>query len=152
MSDAPNRYPLPPILTGAVAVVALLLQFVAPISWEGSTFWIVLGVLLLLGGVALMAWAIVTMNRAQANVMPHRAATQLVTHGPFAWSRNPIYVADVMIVAGLGLAFRNAWMLIGAVVLAILLRELAAKREERHLAERFGDGWNDYSARVRRWV
>lgn len=150
--DAPNRYPLPPILTGVVAVVALLLQFVAPISWSGSAFWIVLGVVLLLGGIALMAWAVVTMNGAQANVMPHRAATRLVTHGPFAWSRNPIYVADILIVAGLGLAFRNAWMLIGAAVLALLLRELATKREEEHMAERFGTKWHDYSARVRRWL
>ena len=150
--DAPNRYPLPPILTAATVVVALLLQFTVPVAWRGAAFWTVLGALLVLGGVALMAWAIVTMNRAAANVMPHRAATALVTHGPFARSRNPIYVADVMIVAGLGLAFGNAWMLLGALVLALLLRELAAKREERHLAERFGAAWRDYSARVRRWV
>ena len=150
--DAPNRYPLPPILTAAVVVVALLLQFVAPIAWRGSAFWTVLGVLLLAGGVALMAWAVVTMNRASANVMPHRPATGLVTHGPFAWSRNPIYAADILVVVGLGFAFGNAWMLIGAVVLALLLRELAAKREERHLEERFGAKWHDYSGRVRRWI
>lgn len=149
---APNRLPLPPLFTAAAVLAALALQWLVPIGWEGSGVWRVLGALLVAGAVAAMGWAVTTMVRAQANVLPHRAATGLVTHGPFAWSRNPIYAADVALVAGLGLLFGNAWMLGAAPVLALLLRELAVKREERHMAAAFGGDWQLYAGRVRRWL
>ena len=150
--DAPNRYPLPPILTAGTVVLALLLQWLVPIAWRAATFWAVLGALVALAAVALMAWAIVTMRRHQANVMPHRAATALVTDGPFSWSRNPIYLADILLVLGLAFLFGNAWMLLGALVLALLLRELAVKREEAHLRARFPAPWGHYAERTGRWL
>ena len=151
-AGAPNRYPLPPLMTAGALVAAFILQWFAPIAWEGATFWRVLGAMVALCAIALMAWAAVHMRRRAVNILPHRAATGLVTDGPFAWSRNPIYLADVLVVAGLGVFFANGWMVMAAVVLAVLLRELAAKREERHMAERFGDEWHAYARKVRRWL
>lgn len=152
VANTPNRYPLPPLLTAAALIIAVVLQWIAPIAWDGAVAWRILGTVVALGAVALMVWAALHMRHRKVNILPHRAATGLVTDGPFAWSRNPIYLADVLVVAGLGLAFANAWMVMAAIVLALLLREWAAKREERHLAARFGAEWDAYAAKVRRWL
>jgi protein-S-isoprenylcysteine O-methyltransferase Ste14 len=93
----------------------------------------------------------VVMARRRANILPHRAATALVTDGPFAWSRNPIYLGNTLLLSGCGLAFGNAWLLVGAAVAAIAVTVLAIRREEAHLASRFGDAWMAYAARTRRW-
>ena len=68
---------------------------------------------LVAAGLALMATAAVTMLRAGATVDPTRQPTALVTHGIFRLSRNPIYLGDVLIVAGLCLV----WQPLAALVL-----------------------------------
>ena len=84
--------------------------------------------------------------------MPNRPATALITSGPFALSRNPIYVANTLLVGGLGLAFGIGWLVIAALLGALLTRKLAIAREEHHLAARFGAEWQAYAARTPRWL
>lgn len=95
--------------------------------------------------------AMLTLSRNQANILPHRAATRLVTSGPFAMSRNPIYLGNTLLMAGAALAFDNIWLLVCGLAAALAVRQLAILREEAHLAARFGDEWHAYAARTRRW-
>jgi protein-S-isoprenylcysteine O-methyltransferase Ste14 len=44
------------------------------------------------------------------------------------------------------------WLVIAALVGAVLTRKLAIEREERHLAARFGEAWAEYAARTPRWL
>jgi protein-S-isoprenylcysteine O-methyltransferase Ste14 len=92
------------------------------------------------------------MWRARANILPHRAATALVTWGPFGFSRNPIYLGNTILLLGAGLAFGIAWFVPVAFAAAALTARLAIAREEAHLNARFGRAWREYAARVRRWV
>jgi protein-S-isoprenylcysteine O-methyltransferase Ste14 len=84
--------------------------------------------------------------------MPHQPSTRLVTRGPFRFSRNPIYVGNLMVVAGLGLVLSNLWLLVVTPVFGFTLHKLAIEREERHMEALFDDQWRDYRARVRRWI
>lgn len=153
-SATPNTVPWPPIiLTGAVAA-AIALGRLYPVSGFVPTGWAAWG----LGGVAILAGlgfdlaAMVAMHRGRANILPHRPATALVTTGPFALSRNPIYLGNSLLLAGVGVAFGNAWFLLAAVVAARLVTLLAIRREEAHLAARFGAAWTAYAARTPRWL
>ena len=110
------------------------------------------GWLLIVVAIALDIWAFLTFRKHSANMMPHKAATHLLTSGPFAHSRNPIYLANVLIVAGIGFAIGSRWFILGAVVLFFLLSELVIKREESHLETKFGQSWLDYKNLVRRWI
>ena len=152
----PNTVPWPPLLYGGAAVLALLLDRAVPLPavWVGGQ-WLVVrggGGVMLVVGLALDLWAMATMWRHKANIMPHRAATALVTHGPFALSRNPIYLGNTVLLFGAGLAFGMAWFIPAAFLAAGLTGHLAIAREEAHLNARFGREWREYRLRVNRWV
>jgi len=152
----PNSVPWPPLLYGGGAVLALLLDLAVPLpAWWVGAHWPavrLLGDALIVAGIALDLWAMATMWRGRANILPHRAATALVTHGPFALSRNPIYLGNTCLLAGAGLAFGIVWFLPVALLAAGLTAHLAIAREEAHLNARFGADWRDYRLRVNRWI
>ena len=111
-----------------------------------------IGVVPVLSGLGLDVYAMFEMRRLRANILPHRAATALVTTGPFALSRNPIHLGNTMLVAGAALVFSNPWFLAAAVIVAVLVEVLAIRREEKHLAARFGNAWRAYMKRTPRWI
>ena len=96
MSDAresPNKYPLPPILTLGMMVLCYLLDTYLPLGWEPEQVTNLMrgaGYLLIVVALALDVWTFMTFRKFSANMMPHKPATQLITTGPFAHSRNPI--------------------------------------------------------------
>ena len=103
-------------------------------------------------GVLLAAWAIWTMARAGTAIRPDRGASVLVTTGPFVRFRNPIYLADAMILLGLAELTKNIWFAILVPLFAILVTWLAILPEERHLEARFGEAYRAYKERSRRWI
>jgi len=155
MSDPvppPNRLPWPPILTVVAAAAAVALGAALPTPlWPAGPGLVALGGVLVLAALGLDLWTILTLRRHHANVLPHRVATALVTTGPFAWSRNPIYVGNVLLLIGATFLLANPWFLPAAALLAVALHRLAIRREEAHLARRFGAAWEAYRQRTARW-
>ena len=106
-----------------------------------------------LGAAGLLAlWSIVVMTRQRTTVEPGRVPSKLVTSGPFRVSRNPIYLAFVMICASIGAIVDSAWLLLAALLLLVLLDRLIIVREEEVIAGVFGDEYAAYRSRVRRWL
>ncbi|ELR02278.1 hypothetical protein GMDG_08800 [Pseudogymnoascus destructans 20631-21] len=103
-------------------------------------------------GIALLVWAAWTLRRHNTTIFPDKAATTLVTDGPFRYRRNPIYIADILILFGLAEISQNVWFALMAVPFALLVTWLAILPEERHLEDQFGDAYRDYKARTRRWI
>jgi protein-S-isoprenylcysteine O-methyltransferase Ste14 len=103
-------------------------------------------------GVLLDVSAMVVMARAHTTILPHHAASRLVTAGPFAWTRNPIYLGNTALLAGLGLATPARWFLPIAPAAAFAIDRLAIRREEAHLRARFGAAWDAYARVVPRWI
>ena len=81
------------------------------------------------------------------NTPPER----LVTTGPFAWCRNPMYLGHIIFLLGLALTLQSVLGALIAVATAVWFH-LRLQRDEKRLAERFGQPYLDYTARVRRWV
>ncbi|MCR6629524.1 MAG: isoprenylcysteine carboxylmethyltransferase family protein [Magnetospirillum sp.] len=102
-------------------------------------------------GVALILWAAALMRRQGTTLHPHGQATVLVTSGPFAFSRNPIYLGFALVLLGLaaGLGSSAPWAVLTAWVFA--MERLFIRREEEALAARFGPAFAAYAERVRRW-
>jgi protein-S-isoprenylcysteine O-methyltransferase Ste14 len=151
----PNRLPWPPIVYVTAIGVSVLLNVFYPLPWVGqplSGILLVLGWLMIAAFVALNFTAMRAMRRAGTTVRPDRATDHLVTGGPFSFTRNPLYLAGIMLVLGIGLAFGIAWFLIVGILAAFAVQKLAIEREERHLEARFGETYLDYARRVRRWI
>jgi len=150
----PNRIPWPPLIVLAVALIAFALTALLPVhaAWLREPLPRLAGGVILASGLGLDLAAVVTMARRGANVLPHRAATVLVTSGPFALSRNPIYLGNTLVLAGFGLAYAAPWFLPAAAVQAWLVTRIAVLREEAHLAARFGAAWTDYARCTPRWL
>jgi protein-S-isoprenylcysteine O-methyltransferase Ste14 len=82
---------------------------------------------------------------------PHEASA-LVTSGPYRFSRNPMYLADVLLLAAWAAWLANAAALIGLPLFIVYLNRYQIELEERALQARFGAAYAAYRATVRRWL
>lgn len=151
-AQRPNRIPWPPILYAAAGGVAYLLQYAAPTGKLLPDWVRMCGDVFIAFGLAFDFWAMGAMLLARTNILPNRGAGRLVTYGPFAYSRNPIYLGNTLLLIGIGLAYSALWFVPMAFVAAFLVDRLAIRREEIHLALRFGAEWTAYAARAPRWL
>jgi protein-S-isoprenylcysteine O-methyltransferase Ste14 len=151
----PNRIPWPPLVFVAAVALAIVAHVAYPLPWLGSPLSDILFAAGLLGLVAVVAIDMAAMralSRANTTIMPNRAAEHLVTGGPFSFTRNPIYLANALLMIAVGLIAGIAWLVLFAIVAAYATQKLAIEREERHLQARFGKRYIDYAKRVRRWI
>ena len=103
-----------------------------------------LGVLVTLG-------AAVQMALARTTVIPRRDPSSLVTTGLFAWSRNPIYLSDLLMLAGAILWLDAILALPLLAGFAWLIQTRFIRDEEARLTAAFGPEFDLWAARTRRW-
>ncbi len=109
------------------------------------------GVVLGLAGLALFMWALVSFGRSFRVGIDTEHPDRLVTSGAFAVSRNPIYTAFGLVVAGEFLIFQN-WILLLYAVAGIALFHRQVLREEEYLKGHYGEAYREYGQRVRRYL
>jgi protein-S-isoprenylcysteine O-methyltransferase Ste14 len=112
-----------------------------------------LGILLLVLGFLLRVWATYHFYQNRLNVIVLHAQTTLITDGPYAISRNPLYLGgNVFIFFGAALTIGSPAALVVIAIHLPLLDLFVVRREERQLSGQFGTAWDEYNKRVRRWV
>jgi len=72
--------------------------------------------------------------------------------GPFRFTRNPMYVAELGLWLGWTLLFGSASVLIGCIILWLVLTLIVLPREERGLEAAFGEVYLQYKNTVPRWL
>ena len=111
-----------------------------------------LGGLLVGAGIILMALAAMEMRKQRTTIVPHKEADSLVTSGIFKRTRNPIYLGDAAILAGLAMR----WDAVLALVLVPIFIWIIEKRfiipEENMLRRKFRADFAHYEQKTRRWV
>jgi protein-S-isoprenylcysteine O-methyltransferase Ste14 len=129
-----------------VAQFAALAALVVP--WRAPA-WHALGAAPIVLGAALAAWTLVHNRPGNFGVLPEpRESSRLVTTGPYARVRHPMYLAVLLFGAGCVLGWRGVPHVLAWVALGIVLH-LKALREERLLEQRFPE-YRAYRARTRR--
>jgi protein-S-isoprenylcysteine O-methyltransferase Ste14 len=151
--DTPGIGFHPPLLH-AVAFAAgwTLDRFVLMLRLPGGSSTAVAGIALVSVAIALALWGFWTMHRARTGIPVHHKVTALVTGGPFAFTRNPLYMAFNLAYAGMACTTLMLWPLMLMPIVLVVLQLLVIDREERFLERRFPDSYPAYRARVRRWV
>jgi protein-S-isoprenylcysteine O-methyltransferase Ste14 len=82
---------------------------------------------------------------------PMQTPSNLVVDDPFRYGRNPIYLAGLMMLLGLVIAWSSLAVLLGLIVVYIVFRYIFIKREEIILEEAFGTAYLEYKQCVSRW-
>ena len=111
-----------------------------------------LSAVLIGGGLILVLLAVTEMRRQKTTIVPHLEADQLVQSGIFKRSRNPIYLGDVMILAGLILRWDAPIALPLVPVLLWVLEKRFVIPEENRLRRKFRQDFFKYTQKTRRWV
>jgi len=136
---------LEPHMAGILASVVL--HLIRPWRIAGSkqlyrgAGWTLVG-----AGVAISASAV----RAASEVDLERPST-LVSSGPYAISRNPMYAGWTLLYLGFALIMRNAW-LVASLPAVAGLTHLVVLREEQALEGAFGKNYTRYRKLVRRYL
>lgn len=139
----------PPVwLAGHMAIAWFMAHVWAPLAGWG----LVPGLGLIAAGLGLMVWAALAFRRARTTIVPHRAPEALVETGPYQRSRNPIYLADLMILAGWALALGAPAALLLLAPLFSILQGRFVLKEEAVLKAHLGAPYEAYRARVPRWL
>ena len=103
-------------------------------------------------GAVIAGWGLVTFRRARTTTVPGQASAQLVTWGPYRFTRNPMYVGLTVAYVGEALLLRQIWPLILLPLVVAYVNWVVIPLEQRKLTEVFGDEYARYQARVRRWI
>jgi protein-S-isoprenylcysteine O-methyltransferase Ste14 len=151
-NDRPNRLPWPPILFLGALLCANGLSRLTPIAVSPPMIMVVAGALLFAASLGVMLWAFLAFKRHNTSVLPHKRSDALISSGPFRFSRNPIYLAEAVLLGGLALVNGSIWYLAVIPPFMWAVTKLAIVREEAHLSARFGARWDEYAATVRRWL
>lgn len=112
-----------------------------------------LGIVLFLLGFIPPVWAVVMFRRAGTELNPTSTTnSQLVTGGPYGMTRNPMYLG--LVVASLGVAFWTGWTPMFAVPLLVFATAnwVHIPFEEAKMRRQFGEAFDAYTHKVRRWI
>jgi protein-S-isoprenylcysteine O-methyltransferase Ste14 len=145
-----RQWESPPTWLLLCLALAWLQSRYLPVFPAGGTLRLI-GALLVFGGVALLGAAVIQFRAHQTTILPREVPRVMITRGVYAYSRNPIYLADALILAGCALRWdAAALILVPAFMAAIQTRFILG--EEAGMATAFGADFAAYKARVRRWI
>ena len=110
-------------------------------------------------GIALLALSFSLIGRTRRQFRethqptdPGQPTTQLITTGIFSWSRNPLYLAGVILYLGLGLLFNSLWLVLLTIPAIVAFHFILIAPEERYLEAKFGEDYRLYKRSARRWM
>jgi protein-S-isoprenylcysteine O-methyltransferase Ste14 len=115
---------------------------------------VALALMFLIAGLAIGGHALFRFVLARTTFNPTTPdkAKVLVTDGLYRVSRNPMYVADVLLLLAFGAYLGTATVFVVVPAFVWYLTKFQIKPEEEHLTRLFGQAYLDYCARVRRWL
>ncbi len=151
MTSPGVRFP-PPFIFVAGFLSGLALERWVHRTRFGGPWLAPLGWTFALGALAFGGWAMLTFWRARTAIHPSHPASRLVRHGPYRFTRNPMYLSLMSLYTGLALIFDAVWPLALLPVVLTLLWMLVLRREERYLRHAFGDDYAEFQRDVRRWL
>ncbi len=148
-SDHPGVIAPPPLIylgfLGAAYLLGLAWPLtISPLYWPAL---VLIGVDVIIALVAVREF-----HRAKTHVVPHKPTTAIITSGPFAYSRNPLYMVLALFHVAIALSWGNGWALLLLIPALLVIRYGVIAREERYLEAKFGAEYLAYKGRVRRWL
>src|SRR5262245_30897123 len=148
------RVPVPWVFV-LTYLIGAALEFVWPARLGGDVSGRVtlsVGLVLFALGVVIAGWGLVTFHSARTTTVPGKASSQLVTWGPYRFSRNPMYVGLATAYIGETFLTRQVWPAALLPIVLAYVNWIVIPVEQARLTEVFGAEYATYQRRVRRWL
>ena len=145
---------LPPPLWGLLFLTALYFLSDLPV-FRGLPMWQhkPIGVILIVAGFLLPAIAITQFRMAGTQVKPtSKTNAKLVTSGLYGLTRNPMYLGLTIMAFGGALWFGRPLMFLAPLLLLVVANWMFIPFEEAKMRRQFGEQFDAYTKRVRRWI
>jgi len=141
----------PPLIYVAFGLLGIAAHTVWPwpLALDGPGYAVGTAVLLLSG--ALLMLTLRTFKSHHTPFPGTRPTTAVIETGPFKFSRNPAYLAFSAILFGLSLLVQTLWLWVALICAVLIVDRLVIPREEAYLDRHFGETYQSYRQRVRRW-
>lgn len=147
------RFPPPLVFVGFTLAALPIHGFVLPLlAPMGLILRVVAGTLIGSLGLALLLTSFGHFKRTGQDVKPWSPTPEIVSRGPYRFSRNPMYVGLCALQMGLGLASSNLWIVLLALPALAVVHFIAVRPEEAYLESKFGEGYLSYKSSVRRYL
>lgn len=144
---------LPPVWLAAALALTWWIAQTHPLGLAFNAPWLGLpSGLLVGGGLILMLLAVIEMRKWHTTLMPHEIPSHLVQSGIYRRTRNPIYLGDLMVLAGLILYWDAPLALPLVPVLMWILERRFIIPEENRMRRTFRQDFFRYTQKTRRWV
>ncbi len=142
----------PPFIYVGFFLLGLGLERIAPAVSLPRGPSLGIAAVLLLPGFGLLFWSLLLFFKARTSPLPMLPTTAIVRSGPYRWTRNPMYLAMLLIYLGVALWFDVFWALPFVPLVIFLVGRLVIGKEERYLEEKFGEEYRRYKIEVGRWL
>lgn len=152
-TGAAVRFPPPFVPVIALVVGAVVQHWLWPLAipLEGGLRYGIAS-LLIITGLALMLAAFGLFRATGQDPKPWASTPEIISTGIYGYTRNPMYVSMGLLLAGIGVALANGWMVLLVPVVWFVIYQIAIRHEEAYLEQKFGSVYTDYKASVRRWL
>ena len=139
----------PPRIAAALLLVAATFHLLAPIHLFAS---LIVGVALGTTGFSVMMWAWWQFQQNEVAVCPTEVTERLITDGVYRFTRNPMCLGMLMILAGIAAFVGTLPFYIAVIALFTIIDRSFCPYEENKLASAFGRDYKTYKSQVRRWI
>jgi protein-S-isoprenylcysteine O-methyltransferase Ste14 len=142
----------PPTHFYTYLILSGIFHFFLPIKQIIYLPYIYLGIIPIIAGVILNLLADKIFKEQKTTVKPDQKPVVLIDYGPFRFSRNPMYLGMTLMLIGTGILLGSISSFIGAVIFISAMEFYFIPDEERTMLEAFGEEFEKYKRKVRRWI
>jgi protein-S-isoprenylcysteine O-methyltransferase Ste14 len=142
----------PPVALGVPLVTGLIMSAVVGDPWDLPEGRLAAGLALAAAFAVWNSWGLGLLAAQRTGILPGRPTSTLIQDGPYAVSRNPLYLGLLALYVAVGLLAPSAWALLLTPLAVAAVDWGAIRPEEAHLRAQFGDAYLTYTKRVRRWI
>ena len=140
------------VVVFGVAFLGVALDSLLHLPEFKSPLAVAVGLLLLAIGFLLRVWATYLFYERNMKVISLAPQKQLITTGPYRFSRNPLYLGGNVFIFSGAATFLGSTAGLVLTAAHLPLMDLFIRREEKQLEHDFGEEWLRYRNRVRRWL
>jgi protein-S-isoprenylcysteine O-methyltransferase Ste14 len=150
-----SNWEIAEVVFGVPFLLSIVLHLLVPFSLLQGILMKALipaGVVLILIGISFIVLARHEFAQYGQPTDPGHPTSKVVETGVFAISRNPLYLGSAIVILGIALAMNILWTLVTLIASIIVCHYVLIIPEEKYLAEKFGEEYENYTATVHRWL